>query len=113
MLAALQTGSKAAVTVAFSHLLFNIGGMILIYAPPPVRKIPLAMARYMGDLASRRRSVAVAYLLGMFFVLPLLFLLASGVFRQDSTSPATAPAQFDLETSPEQSLATEPTEAQE
>ena len=111
MLAALQIGSKAAVTVAFSHLLFNISGMLLIYAPPPVRKIPLAMARYMGDLASRRRSVAVAYLVGMFYALPLLFLFVSGVLRPDPD--ATVPAPVDRETSAEQPIATEPTPAQE
>lgn len=78
MLAALSTGSPAAVTVAFSHLLFNVSGTVLIYVPPPVRAIPLYLARSLGRLGSRNRLLAAAYILIAFFGLPLLMLLATG-----------------------------------
>jgi len=78
MLAALATGSTTAVAVAFSHLLFNISGGLLIYLPPPVRRIPLGMARWMGALGGRNRLLAGAYILGIFYVLPILLLLLSG-----------------------------------
>ena len=45
MLAALATGNIAAVTVAFAHLFFNLTGIALVYPLPPIRKIPLKMAR--------------------------------------------------------------------
>lgn len=79
MFAALATGSPAAVAVAFSHLLFNITGSILIYVPRPMRALPLAAARGLGRLAGRRRLLAGAYILFFFFGLPLILLLLTGM----------------------------------
>jgi len=78
MLAALSTGSPAAITVAFAHLLFNLSGALLIYVPPPIRKIPLALARGMGQIASRRRILAGVYILVFFYGVPLLLLFFTG-----------------------------------
>ena len=78
ILASLSTGSAAAVTVAFSHLLFNLTASLIIYLPPPVRAIPLALARAMGRLGSRNRLLAVLYILVFFYGLPLLLLLSTG-----------------------------------
>lgn len=79
MLAALSTGNPAAVTVAFSHLLFNVSGTLIIYLPPPLRAIPLALARGLGRVGSRNRMLAAAYILVVFFGLPVLLLVISGV----------------------------------
>jgi solute carrier family 34 (sodium-dependent phosphate cotransporter) len=81
MLAALATGNPAAVTVAFSHLIFNLTGTALVYVPPPIRAVPLALARQLGHLTMRNRLYAAAYILLLFFVLPLLMLLLSGALR--------------------------------
>ncbi len=78
MLAALSTGSPAALTVALSHLVFNLSASLLIYVPKPVRAIPLAMARAMGKMAARHKVLAVAYILVVFFGLPVLLLLLTG-----------------------------------
>jgi sodium-dependent phosphate cotransporter len=78
MLAALSTGSPASVTVAFSHLFFNMTASLLLYIPPPVRAIPLSLARFMGQLGSRNRLLAGAYIVVFFYGLPLLLLLLSG-----------------------------------
>ncbi len=78
MLAALATGSPAAVTVAFSHLFFNVTASLLIYLPRPVRAIPLALARGLGRLGGRNRLLAGAYLLLVFYGLPVLLLIISG-----------------------------------
>ena len=78
MLAALSTGNAAAISVAFAHMLFNVTGSVLIYLPPPVRKIPLAMARTMGRIASRRRIIAGIYILVFFYGIPLLLLFLTG-----------------------------------
>jgi sodium-dependent phosphate cotransporter len=78
ILAALSTGNPAAVTVAFTHLLFNLSGALLIYVPPPIRKIPLALARALGKLGSERRVLAVVYILAFFYGLPVLLLFLSG-----------------------------------
>ncbi len=78
MLAALSTGNAAAVSLAFSHLLFNITGALLIYVPPPMRAVPLSLARSLGQLASRKRALAVVYLLVLFYGLPIALLLLTG-----------------------------------
>jgi sodium-dependent phosphate cotransporter len=78
MLAALSTGSAASVTVAFSHLFFNMSASLLIYVPPPVRAIPLTMARFMGQFGSRNRVWAGVLILVFFYGLPLLLLLLTG-----------------------------------
>jgi sodium-dependent phosphate cotransporter len=77
-LAALATGSPAAVTVAFSHLMFNISASVLIYVPPPMRAIPLKLAQVLGSLAAQNRLLAGLYILTFFFGLPLLFLFVTG-----------------------------------
>lgn len=78
MLASLSTGSPAAVTVAFSHLLFNFAASLIIYVPAPMRAIPLALARKMGEWGSRNRLLAALYILVFFYGLPLLLLFATG-----------------------------------
>jgi len=80
MLAALSTGSPAAVAVAFAHLTFNLTGALVIYVPPPMRRIPLALARGLGKLASENRLLAAVYIIVVFFGIPLLLLFFSGVF---------------------------------
>ena len=80
ILAALATGSPAAVTVAFSHLMFNLTATLLIYVPPPMRAIPLHLARSLGRLGSRNRILAGVYIVTVFFGLPLLLLFLAGTF---------------------------------
>ncbi len=71
MLAALSLGQPAAVAVATAHLLFNIFGIVLFY---PLRRLPLAMARKLGELCLISPLVAPAFVGGVFFVLPLLLI---------------------------------------
>lgn len=78
LVAALSTGSTASVTVAFSHLLFNASGTLLIYVPPPVRSVPLRLARWLGRVAVQNRLAAIAYILLVFFVVPFVLILLTG-----------------------------------
>ena len=78
MLAALSTGSPAAVSVALSHLIFNLTAALLIYVPKPIRAIPLAMAKALGKMAAKNRLLAAVYILVFFFGLPILLLLLTG-----------------------------------
>ncbi|MCH7825547.1 MAG: Na/Pi symporter [Acidobacteria bacterium] len=80
MLAALSTGSPAAVAVAFSHLIFNLSGTLIIYVPPMMRRIPLALAAALGRLGSRNRVLAGVYIIVVFYGIPLLLLFISGAF---------------------------------
>jgi len=78
LVAALSTGSTASVTVAFSHLLFNVSGTLLVYVPPPMRAVPVGIARWLGRVAVRNRLVAIAYILLVFFVIPFVLIFLSG-----------------------------------
>lgn len=75
LIAALSTGSAAAVTVAFSHLMFNISGTLIVFVPPPIRRIPLAGARALGRITVRNRLFAVAYVAVLFFLVPFLLIV--------------------------------------
>lgn len=78
LLAGLATGEAAAVSVAVSHLLFNLTGMVLIYPVRMVREIPLRTARWLGRLGARNRVLALFYIFMAFFGLPILLLILSG-----------------------------------
>lgn len=92
LLASLATGSPAAVSVALSHLLFNLGGTLIIYPLPPLRAVPLAMARGLGALGAKNRPAAVAYVLVVFFGIPILLLFLSGGFGAPADLPAEPPS---------------------
>jgi len=68
MLAALVTGSEAAVTVAFAHLLFNVFGIVIIW---PIRRIPMYLAEKLADWATKSKMVPLAYIAILFFAIPL------------------------------------------
>jgi sodium-dependent phosphate cotransporter len=72
MLAALVTGSSAAVIVAFSHLVFNISGIIVWW---PLKKIPVNLARSFAEYSTLNKIVPVAYVLIVFFIIPILVIL--------------------------------------
>jgi sodium-dependent phosphate cotransporter len=74
ILAALGTGSAAAMACAFGHLLFNLYGTVIFW---PLQFIPISLAKGFARLASRRRIIAVAFLLGVFFILPIVAIIIS------------------------------------
>ncbi len=72
LLASLATGSVAALTVAFGHLLFNIFGIIIFY---PLREIPISLAEKMGEIAYNSRFVAFVYIALVFIIIPIIIIL--------------------------------------
>jgi len=74
ILAALATQNGIAVTVAFSHLCFNIFGIALFY---PLRIIPIGLAEFVGEKASQSTrnlvSFIVIYILIHFIPVVLIF----------------------------------------
>ncbi len=67
ILASIATGNINAIIVAFSHLSFNILGIAIIY---PFKKIPLTLAEKFANLASKKKILAVIYVITVFFILP-------------------------------------------
>ena len=68
-------GNAAAVTVALVHLFFNLTGILLIYPVPAIRRIPVNLARRLAHRTAQRRIYALLYMVGVFFLMPLFFLL--------------------------------------
>ncbi|MEX2382933.1 MAG: Na/Pi symporter, partial [Opitutales bacterium] len=75
MLAALATASELAITVAFSHLLFNISGILLIWSIPPIRRIPVHTAEWIAARSLHNRWIPIGIIASIFFLIPLLFIL--------------------------------------
>ena len=70
LLAAL-TGTVSALVAAFSHLLFNIFGITIIYGIPFLRLIPLTLAEKISNVAVEKRYIPIIYLLIIFVLIPL------------------------------------------
>ena len=71
-------GADLALQIALIHLLFNALGVVIIYGIPLLRRIPLVCASSLAKLASEKRSMALLYIVGVFFVLPLVSL---GIYK--------------------------------
>jgi sodium-dependent phosphate cotransporter len=72
LLAALASGSVDALTIALVHTTFNVIGILILYPMQNVRAIPLRAAERMADLAVERHTMAVAYVITLFIVIPLI-----------------------------------------
>lgn len=66
-----------ALQIALIHLYFNLTAILMIYGLPFMRPVPPCIAEELATLAQRNKLYVVAYILSVFFVLPLLMLGAS------------------------------------
>ena len=64
-----QAANTVGVTAAFAHLVFNLFGIAVFY---PLKRIPIWCARRMADVATRSKLLAVIFVLGVFFIVPIL-----------------------------------------
>ena len=62
---------KPSIQIALCHLFFNITG-ILIFYPIPFMRFPIGMAKFLGDTTAKYRWFAIAYMILMFVLLPIL-----------------------------------------
>lgn len=76
------TGNIAGITVAFVHLLFNLTGIIIIYPLKALRNIPLKAARFISEKCAKRKALAIIYVLGTFYVIPIILILLSRYFKK-------------------------------
>jgi sodium-dependent phosphate cotransporter len=67
-------GAALGLQIALCHFLFNILGIAVWFPIPAVRNVPLWMARKLGELVSKNRSVALVYIGVVFFGVPLAVL---------------------------------------
>lgn len=69
--------SVFALQIAFVHLVYNVSGVILIYGLPFLRNIPLRAAETLAEVTSGNKLYALVYILGVFFLLPGIFIALS------------------------------------
>jgi sodium-dependent phosphate cotransporter len=63
------------------HLLFNISGILVIYPIKRIRLIPVRLAQGLAARTAEKKIYALLYMLGVFFVLPLVFVLIDKLIR--------------------------------
>ena len=68
------TGTVSALVAAFSHLLFNISGIVIIYCIPALRNIPLKCAEIISEQAVTKKYLPLLYLFCIFVLLPLFII---------------------------------------
>ncbi|ODM87561.1 Sodium-dependent phosphate transport protein 2B [Orchesella cincta] len=61
---------------ATCHFFFNVTGVLLFY-PVPFLRFPIGMAKSLGNITAKYRWFAIFYLVGMFAILPLVFISLS------------------------------------
>jgi len=59
-----------ALQIAIVHLVYNTLGVIVIYGIKFLRELPILGAETLAAVATERKAIAVAYVLGVFFLLP-------------------------------------------
>ena len=74
-------GNVNGLIIAFVHLCFNLTGMIVVYWFKPMRKIPLAIARKLAEIAVEKKRVAFFFIIGVFYLLPLAAFGISQLFN--------------------------------
>ncbi|MBE9062341.1 Na/Pi cotransporter family protein, partial [cf. Phormidesmis sp. LEGE 11477] len=70
----------AALEIAIVHLLYNSLGVIVIYCIPFLCRLPIQCAETLAVVASEKKSIAFAYIIGVFFVIPGMLLGATALF---------------------------------
>lgn len=72
LLASMAGETAMGVTAAFAHLTFNVFGIAVFY---PLRRIPIRLAERFSALASRSKKWVAIFVIGLFFVFPLVTIL--------------------------------------
>ena len=78
LLASLAVLRPEGLTIALVHTLFNVVAIAIIYPVPFLRDLPVRAANRTAEVATRRRSLVLVYVVGLFIVVPVLgvFLLS-------------------------------------
>lgn len=69
-----------ALQIALVHLVYNTSAVALIYGIGNLRKIPVRGALWLAKVATERKTVALLYILGVFFALPAALIFITNQF---------------------------------
>lgn len=65
-------GNVTGLTIALVHFLFNLCATLIIYPFPPLRRVPLRLARGLAARTSQTKAYAFGYIIVVFVLVPLL-----------------------------------------
>lgn len=80
--AATGAAAGAALQIALVHLIYNLIGVVLIFLLPhwlratTISEFPIRCSEWLANVAAQRKTVALAYILGTFFVVPGIMVFA-------------------------------------
>jgi solute carrier family 34 (sodium-dependent phosphate cotransporter) len=72
LIASLAVQRPEGLTIALVHSLFNIAAVAIIFPVKQLRLLPVRLAEMLAVVAVRRHTAVLAYIIGLFIVLPLL-----------------------------------------
>jgi solute carrier family 34 (sodium-dependent phosphate cotransporter) len=72
LIASLAVMRPEGLTIALVHSLFNLVGMLVIFPVKRVRLLPVYLAEALAEVAVRRRTIVLVYIVGLFIIAPLL-----------------------------------------
>merc|ERR1712062_764758 len=73
IISALAKGSRNSLRISFVHLMFNVLGTVIWFAPPLTRGVPVAMARFMGKCTHLSKFFPLFYIFMLFLIYPAFF----------------------------------------
>lgn len=78
LLAALSTLNPVCITVAFTHLLFNVFGIIIIY---PFKKVPIYLAQKFSGFISKTRKKTFLFIVGfvLLYVVAIVWIISNNL----------------------------------
>lgn len=87
------TGTNAvfALQIAVVHLIYNTIGVIMIYGIPFLRELPIKAAEWLAGIASKQKLYALAYVVGVFFVIPAGMIAVSSALDKSQPEMADEP----------------------
>lgn len=82
--------SNAAISIAITHLLINIIGVLIFLPFPLLRQVPIFLAGYFGKLTMQHRLAGFMYIIAVFFAIPFVLIY----FNRDS--PKTLHLEYEI-----------------
>jgi len=75
LLAATAAGEVSGLSIALVHTLFNLVAIAAVYPFASIRYLPVRGAEWLASMVVERKAVAVVYVVGLFFIVPIVGIL--------------------------------------
>jgi hypothetical protein len=73
----------AAITIALCHFTFNLVASIIVHMIKPLRLIPIILAQQLGNMVSRSRTMAISYIILLFYAILLSLIVISNLLKKN------------------------------